>query len=222
MINPYQKELSMTNDSMAIQNAMITAEEMDRDYGHIMLKAARSVGLEYNLCLDVKQEVMFDFYTRRPGRFNPARASLSSFLWIAARSKALDFKRKMHDGRLSIVEDTELLSVCDAIHCKNTTVMVGCEEAKMILCEALRRLYCGVVSEKQIRIFAMYVVAKMERETVAALTGERGDYVSLVKNRLYGKFLAHLEDIEREDLEGRLKLSAKSIAFLKPILPFLL
>ena len=215
-----QKERIMANSNSTTNNAMITPMEMDRDYGRLILHAAHSVGLDYDLCLDVKQEVMFDFFTRRLGRYNPELGKLSSFLWTASHNKALDIKQKLRDGKLVIVEEKDLLTTCDMVHGMTTTSRLSGEDAKLFLCEALRRLYRGGVSEKSMRIFAMYVIMKMERGTVAELTGEHVDYVSLVKTRLYGKFLHHLQNIEREDLDGSLKLTEKSIDFLRPVLPF--
>ena len=210
--------MAQNNTAVTSQTA-ITPEEMERRYGKLIMQAARSKGLEDNLCLDVKQEVMVDFFCRHPERYNPERASLSTFLWMASCCKALDLKRKNHEERMATMEDRELEVVSDATHAVGASCEYTSEDAMLVLGETLRRMYRVNKNERQLQIFAMYVLKKVDRDEVAEYFGESPDYVSLVKTRLYPKFLDILADVEREDYEGHLKLSDKSLAFLNPILP---
>ncbi len=210
--------MAKNSDIVCVNGVEHKASDLFRQYFPLLKVAAASTGLARDLCEDVALDTLNAFF-QEPGRFDPAKGALGTFLCTGAKHRAIDFFRKLKGDRLFCMEDETLAFLDERGELHASLAEYTPEDACLLLTETLRRLSKGEQNKGMVKVFTMYVVAEMSRKEIAEKENVRQDYVSLAKTRLYDKFIAHLESIKREDEQGCLIFSDNDIMYLEEYIP---
>ena len=176
-------------------------------YRALIIKACVNSRLGINDAEDVVQEMLL-MYSNGQFKFDPARGSYSSFVYMKAHYCALDMRRKLHMDRHQDLEDKDWEQISDEHGAQH-----GLDKAdeELIAGEALKRLARDTRDHSKIEILVRYVLKKEDREELAKAFHMTADNISVVKNRYLEPLQRFCREVMKDDYEGKLKLSKAEI-----------
>lgn len=176
-------------------------------YRALIIKACVNSRLGIHDAEDVVQEMLL-MYCDGKFKFDPARGSYSSFVYMKAHYCALDMRRKLHVDRHQDFEDKDWEQLPDE---HNTQRRLDMSDDELIVGEALKRLARDTRDHSKIEILVRYVLKKEDREELAKAFGMTADNISVVKNRYLDQLQRFCREVMKDDYEGKLRFSNAEI-----------
>lgn len=189
----------------------------DSEYTNVIYNACWKNGLDRSRWDEVRNTVAIKFGQGKL-KYDPTRgATLTTFIFTVAENAALSLLRSQHSDLFQDKDEAFLEKIGKEY---KSCRMTEKEDDLLLVREALRRLHEKTGNKRNLEILLRYVVNGEKREVLAREYGVTADQVSLVKHRLLPQFQHYLEEVIKEDEQGRLRIGNISkinflIRFLK-------
>lgn len=198
-------------------NAEVEEFYNDSEYTNVIYNACWKNGLDRSRWDEVRNTVAIKFGQGKL-KYDPTRgATLTTFIFTVAENAALSLLRSQHSDLFQDKDEAFLEKIGKEY---KSCRMTEKEDDLLLVREALRRLHEKTDNKRNLEILLRYVVNGEKREVLAREYGVTADQVSLVKHRLLPQFQHYLEEVIKEDEQGRLRIGNISkinflIRFLK-------
>lgn len=187
-----KKEATEKNDA----RRPVTPEEVYQNKG-LIIETGRRLGMDYDSCLDLVQNVAVKCWNDKRIGFDPSKGTLQGYLARIARNTAIDIWRKNRHNATPI-EEKDLVLILENNGCHIDRELAR-KEIRALIDRGIEKMFTLYPSKNANEAFVMRFIDGAPTRTVMDTLGVDENYVNTSVHRCTKRLAAIISRLERED-----------------------